>query len=66
MKFSKEDADVSLDDEINDLYEKDEVIKEFKVDLDLTTWFDEFYIASWFNVINYIATRFLDYHINSK
>jgi hypothetical protein len=42
VKFSKADDDEhehnekSLDDEINDLYEKDEVIKEFKVDLDLT------------------------------
>ena len=41
MKFSKpddedDDNEKSLDDEINDLYEKDQVIKEFKVDLDLT------------------------------
>ena len=41
MKFSKpddedDDNEKSLDDEINDLYEKDKVIKEFKVDLDLT------------------------------
>ncbi len=44
VKFSKEDADISLDDEINDLYEKGQVLKEFKVDLDMTTWYDYWWL----------------------
>jgi hypothetical protein len=40
VKFSKiddDDQENSFDDEVNELKDKDQIIKEFKVDLDLTT-----------------------------
>ena len=40
MKFSREESGdgggTNLDDEVEKLREKDEILKEFKIDLDLT------------------------------